>query len=130
MAFVKMKKNKAKRGRASGGPSITISKAHTISLNTEAWEAIGSPAHCYVEWDADDCLIRLVACTADDPNGFPLDGKVGPRFGARQLLRDLGLDPKGETRRFPTRRDSRLSLIADVSEMPAAGGVVPLRRTA
>ncbi|UEJ82666.1 hypothetical protein Bra3105_17850 [Brachybacterium halotolerans subsp. kimchii] len=131
MAFTKVKKNKSKRGRAAADPIVTVSKAHMIGLNQAAYEAIGAPAHCYLEWDTDACLLRIVACTGDDPNSFPLGHKNGTKFGARQVLRDLGLDPKGTTRQFPARRDTRLSLIADLSDMPAAGGgIVPMRRTA
>lgn len=130
MGFVKINKNKSRRGRHAQQPALTISKAHAISLSTEAWELIGAPAHVYVEWDSAACMIRLVGTSSDDPDSFPLGNKVGPRFGARQLLRDLGLDPRGETRSFPVRRDSRFSLVADLSTMPASGKVTPIRRTA
>lgn len=131
MAFIKIKKNPSRRGYQAGGPQITISKQHTIGLNTAAWELIGKPAQVEIAWDPDTSRVMLTASSPHEDT-FPLSGKSGAKFGARQLLRDLGVDPRGETRRFPVTRENRLSLIADLSDMPAAstGTVTPIRRTA
>lgn len=117
MAFKKLNRPRRKAGIST--PLATLGPAsHNTSylaLNSAAADALGRPAAVYLEWDDEEYLLRLVACSPDTPDSYPLS-KSG-RFSVTGVMRQLGIDTS-QSRPYPVRRDTRLSLIIDLSEAP------------
>lgn len=132
MSFRKL----AKPTRTTAGtqPYITLAVTTTsnrqvyLALNTAARRALGDPAAVHFEFDDDKFLLRVVASNPEDPAAYAIP-KTG-RVSVTGMIRDLGVNVTTTTR-IHARPAGRLALIADLSDMPAAGGgIVPMRRTA
>lgn len=130
MAFRKL--DKPGRATPTQAPQITIARnsgTHQVylSLNKAARASLGDPAAVHFEWDDEACLLRIVASSPDDPAAYRL-GRHG-RVTVTGMIRDLGLHI-GKTMQIPARRDTRVSTIADLSDVPVAGVVTPIKATA
>lgn len=130
MAFQKMPKTYTKSPTA--GPQITLSchpthRSIKLALSKALVEMLGSPAAVHFEWDADECLLRIVASSPDDPAAYKVT-KNG-YLSVTGLFRQLGVQVR-ETVRIPVEKQGRLAGIADLSDLPAAGNVHPIRGAA
>lgn len=127
MAFQKIKHTNPRRGRKVGA-SLTIHKTGSVSLSADAYTMLGEPVAVVMQWDPDTTTLLLSASSPDDPDAVRLDGKAGPKFSGRDLMRHAGLDHGGVTRRFPVAPYGRAAVTADLQDMPAARTPMPLRR--
>lgn len=118
MAFKKLRRP----GRSHASPiSISIGTSSNtrqtwLSLSKGAHRALGEPAAIHLEWDDEDCLLRVVASSPDDRDAYPIT-KSNLRVSVTGIVREMGWDAT-TTRAFPGRRESRTSIIADLSDMP------------
>jgi hypothetical protein len=71
MAFETFKKN---RMPAKGEPAITIQRRGALSLNTAAFEAIGSPDYIELLYDRDERLIGIKGSDEDTPHAYMVRG--------------------------------------------------------
>jgi hypothetical protein len=55
-------------------PALTIQKRGAISLNTAAFEALGSPKHVELMYDRSERLIGIQKTTAATPHAYPIRG--------------------------------------------------------
>lgn len=120
MAFKKL--HRPGRARASA-IVITIGMSSQnrqtyLSLSKGAHRAMGEPVAVHLEWDDEECLLRVVASSPEDPAAYKLTPS-SLRISVTGIVREMGWDAS-ETRAFPGRRDSRLSVVADLSDMPVA----------
>ncbi|WP_152353286.1 hypothetical protein [Brachybacterium subflavum] len=131
MAFRKLQK--PARSGGSPLPQITIgatgsNRQSFLALNAAARKALGHPAAVYLEWDPDEYLLRIVASSPEDPAAYTLTKSTG-RISVTGIMRELGIDTR-TTRTVPVKPQGRVAVIADLSELPAAGAVRPIRGTA
>lgn len=71
MAFETFKKN---RMPSKGEPAITIQKRGALSLNTAAFEAIGSPEYIELLYDRDERLIGVKGSDENTPHAYTVRG--------------------------------------------------------
>ena len=130
MAFVKLQKTHQKAPTA--GPQITLS-AHKVNGTTKLAmsralvEMLGDPAAIHFEWDPDQYLLRIVASSPDDPAAYRVP--KNRYIAVTGVFRQLGIRV-GETVRIPVEKQGRLAGVADLSDLPAAGTVHPIRGAA
>ena len=55
-------------------PTLTIQKRGSLSLNSAAFEALGSPKHVELLFDQDERLIGIRKTTAAMPHAYPIRG--------------------------------------------------------
>ena len=131
MAFRKLAKPRRYNG-VSTTPAITISRGSATStsylaLNAAAFTALGEPAAVYFEYDDEEFKLAITASSPDDPAAYKL-GKHR-RIAISGLTRELGWAIQ-KTTKHPAQRRGRLSLVIDVSELPAATTITPIRSAA
>lgn len=127
MAFRKLPH--AGRKAPTQGRFVTIAPGSNqsiyLAMSREAVTALGDPVAVHFEWDSDDYLLRIVASSPDDPAAYPIPKTK--RLSVGPMLADLGVRVTERTR-IPVASDSRLSVVADLSDLPAASQVTPMRR--
>ncbi|QCR53235.1 hypothetical protein C1N80_06320 [Brachybacterium sp. SGAir0954] len=130
MAFQKMPKTHQKA--PSAGPQITLSAHKTngatkLVLSRALVEMLGEPVAIYFEWDPEDFLLRIVSSSPDDPAAYVIP--KNRYVSVTGLFRQLGVKVT-DTVRIPVEKQGRLAGIADLSDLPAAGNVHPIRGAA
>lgn len=129
MAFKKL--SRSTRKPSLQGPRLTLSTSSNgstyLALNSAAKQAMGDPVAVALFWDDEECLLRIAACSPEDPDSFAV-GKHA-RLSVTSVVRDMGLSIT-ETVRVAAKADTRTSLLADLSELPAAGNIRPIRGAA
>ena len=96
-------------------------------MNTAAIMALGEPAAVFFEYDDEDFKLRIVASSPDDPAAYKLS-KHG-RIAITGLTRQLGWGITS-THKLTATRMGRVSLVIDVSDLPAATTITPIRSAA
>ncbi|WP_347042049.1 hypothetical protein [Brachybacterium nesterenkovii] len=120
MAFRKL----SKPARINAGdPTISIGLSGNgrqafLALSRGARMLLGDPVAVYLEWDDEASLMRIVASSLEDPAAYKITGSTS-LISVTRVLRDLDLTPR-HTMRFPVRRDSRLSVVADLTPLVEA----------
>jgi hypothetical protein len=71
MPFETFKRN---RMPSTGEPALTIQKRGALSLNTAAYEALGSPKHVALLYDRDEKLIGMRKVPATAPHAYVVRG--------------------------------------------------------
>ena len=130
MAFQKMFKTNQKTPTA--GPQITLSAHKTngstkLAMSRALVDMLGQPVAIHFEWDPDEYLLRIVASSPDDPAAYVIPKNSA--LAVTGLFRQLGVKVT-ETTRIPVEKQGRLAGIADLSGLPAAGNVHPIRGAA
>lgn len=129
MAFKKL--SRSTRKPSLQGPRLTLSTSSNgstyLALNSAAKQAMGDPVAVALFWDDEECLLRIAACSSEDPDSFAVTKHA--RLSVTGVVRDMGLSIT-ETVRVAAKSDTRTSLLADLSELPASGNVHPIRGAA
>lgn len=120
MAFRKL--HKPARINA-GDPTVSIGLSGNgrqafLALSRGARQMLGDPIAVYLEWDEETSQMRIVASSLEDPAAYKVTGSTS-RISVTRVLRELDLTPQ-HTMRFLARRDSRLSIVVDLSPMVEA----------
>jgi hypothetical protein len=71
MPFETFKRN---RMPSTGEPAVTIQKRGALSLNTAAYEALGSPKHVALLYDRDEQLMGMRKVNATTPHAYVVRG--------------------------------------------------------
>lgn len=59
---------------STGEPAVTIQKRGALSLNTAAYEALGSPKHVALLYDRDEQLMGMRKVNATTPHAYVVRG--------------------------------------------------------
>lgn len=118
MGFVKLDKPVSNH---TGSPYVTIGtqsqgKATYIALNKSARAALGDPVAVFLEHDASEDLLRLVASSPDDPASYRILKGTG-RISVTHAARELGLSVK-KVHAMPIVDRTRLSLTVSLKGIP------------
>lgn len=124
MGFVKLDKPVSNH---TGSPHVTIGtqsqgKATYIALNKSARAALGDPVAVFLEHDASEDLLRLVASSPDDPASYRILAgflKGTGRISVTHAARELGLSVK-KVHAMPIVDRTRLSLTVSLKGIPRA----------
>src|ERR1700760_3441786 len=100
MPFETFKRN---RMPSTAHPAVTIQKRGALSLNTAAYEALGSPKHVALLYDRENELIGIESASESVPHAYVVRGVGNNRathvVSGKAFLSYYGI-PRNEARRW------------------------------